>query len=255
MTTDETTPRRRGRPKKVAEDHQTEVTMAPQIHGDGGPLDDFDPASEWQKAQEADAMQNQIRFQMKALMQLAVKAGIDPFEGFEKPPTGTTVVVEKAVPTFKGRPKAGSLLGDPSSPNVAFVPWRKDDLDSEDTIDFVPQPIPSLVFPLTDEEGRQKIKLDVNDLVCWLTVGVSNKTNRFFYNAYMDSYNSWRELENFKRRGPEIAPWGRTGPDGRSAWLYDPAATTFGMDIDGRSLTPLRDNPMRDTQGDNPDAI
>jgi hypothetical protein len=239
----ETTPRRRGRPRKE-ENHQNAVAQS------------IEPDNADSLAAENAAMQEQIKYQLKALLQLAEKAGIDPFEHYPQPPRDTTVVEEADTESYRppGRPKPGMILGKPGDPNAPWVPWRKEDLDSTDTVTFSPMPIPSLVFPITDEEGRQKIKLDVNDLVCWLTVGVPNTTNRLFYNAYMNSYDTWKDLENFKRRGPEIAPWGRVGPDGRPSWYYDPSAASFGMTDDGRYL-PRGQNILRDVQTDNPEAL
>ena len=243
----DTTPRKRGRPRKV-EDHQPAVSSATTTQ------DTVD-----QLADENAAMQAQIKYQLAALIKMAEKAGINPFEGFETPPTEDTVVVhsqpEQEQPPRPSRPKPGSLLGNPSDRNVGWVPWRKDDLDPEDTVEFVPQPIPSLVFPMTDEEGRQKIRLDVQDLVCWLTVGVPNKVNKFFYNAYQDAYSTWKELEAFKRRGPNVAPWGARGPDGRPSWHYEPFALSFGLDDDGHYVTPHRPGPLSAIRQSQDEAI
>lgn len=190
-------------------------------------------------ADETAAMQDQVRYQMAQLLKLAQKTGTDLSEMFPTPPRSITATEEGEMAADYvapvNRPRPGAPLG--SAPNSGWVPWRMEDLDPTDTIEFVPQPVPSLVFPLTDEEGRLKIRLDVNDLVCWLTVGSPCTVNRIFYNAYMDSYNGWKELENFKRRGPAYAPWGDRGPDGRPTWHFESQALTFGLDPDGRYLT------------------
>src|SRR5260370_38745856 len=73
-----------------------------------------------------------------------------------------------------------------------WIPWRKEDLDPTDTVTFTPMPVPSITFPFTDENGYQKIKLDVNDLICWLTCGIPNTINRYFYNAYKNAYDEWK---------------------------------------------------------------
>lgn len=232
---DEKTTRGRGRPRKT-EAHPAEVSPEAQV------------AAVAEQQDENEIMGQQIKYQLAALMKMAQRMGIDLDELYETPPKETTVVLEEAtsdVPIEEvvdsvgqkpdHRPQPGTVL-----PGGNWIPWRKEDLNPEDTVEFVPQPIPTITFPMLDEEGHQKILLDVNDLKCWLTVGVPNRVNRFFKNAYDNAYQAWKELESFKRNGPEAAPWGRTGPDGRPAWHYEPMALTFGLDIDGRYLTSAR---------------
>lgn len=228
----ENTPRRRGRPRK-------EDNPEPQV--------DTRDLQIQMLREELDTMRAQNEYQMAMFMKLMEKQQV---EMPAPPPNEDTLVVEsdKEEVVRDGRPRPGSLLGDPRDRNVGWVPWRKDDLDPNEYIEFVPAPVPSLVFPMTDEEGRQKIRLDVNDLVCWLTVGIPNRVNKFFHNAYMDAYNSWRELEAFKRRGPAFAPWGSVGPDGRPSWYFEPVALSFGMDENGHAITPFRSNPLRSYQ-------
>lgn len=230
----DTTPRPRGRPRKV------ENNPEPQV-------DERDLQIQILR-EELETMRQQNEYQMAMFQKLLARADIDEPT---RPPKEDTLIVESNEDTSRvnsGRPRPGSLLGDQYDRNVGWVPWRKDDLNGEDMVDFVPAPVPSVVFPMSDEEGRQKIRLDVNDLVCWLTVGVPNHVNRFFYNAYIDAYNSWRELENFKRKGPAVAPWGSTGPDGRPSWYFEPMALSFGMDENGHAVTPFRSNPLRTYQ-------
>jgi hypothetical protein len=243
--TEEGTTRKRGRPRKVdaaVEANPVEVTPTEVV------------AVEDENA----AMQEQIKYQLVQLLKLAQKAGLDLEELYPTPPKEDTVVLEleeeETVDSYAARPHGGRLQPGTVLAGGNWVPWRKEDLDQSNKVEFVPAPVPSLVFPMTDEDGRQKIRLDVNDLVCWLTVGVSNHVNRFFYNAYMDAYNSWKELEYFKRHGPEYAPWGRTGPDGRPAWHFEPFALTAGMDIDGRYLVAGR-SPLYQAQQENEEAI
>lgn len=187
---------------------------------------------------EAAAMKDQVAYQLATLLKMAEKLEINLDEIYPRPPAVTTTVVQSSgvpvplpIPAPTGKPKPGQYL-----PGGAWVQWTKADLDPEETVTFVPLPIPGIVYPFTDENGYQKIKLDVNGLVCWLTVGVENTINRFFYNVYEAALNGHRELEKFKREGPEYAPWGKKGPDGRQAWQFIPMAATFGMTDDGRSL-------------------
>jgi hypothetical protein len=190
---------------------------------------------------EVGAMQAQIAYQMRELFKLAEKQGIKLEDIFEKPPTTVTTVLQGtavAVPVAVDvKQKPGTYIVDQQGkPTGATIPWTKQDLDPEDTVEFVPIPVPGLVYPFMDENGYQKIRLDVNNLVCWLTCGVPNKVNRFFWNVYDNSLQGYRELERFKRNGPAWAPWGARGPDGGPAWLYVPQAATFGMDDRGHSL-------------------
>lgn len=194
-----------------------------------------------EKPDEVGAMQAQIAFQIRELVKLAEKQGVKLEDIFEKPPTAVTAVTQGSVPvapvTVEVKLKPGSyIMGIDGKPTGNSIPWRKEDLDPNDKVKFVPLPVPGLVFPFADENGMQKIRLDVNNLVCWLTCGVENEVNRFFYNVYQNGLDSYRELEKFKRTGPAFAPWGARGPDGGPAWLYVPQAATFGMDDRGHSL-------------------
>lgn len=276
----ETTQKRRGRPRKVAAEDNPVAEVAPETQPVSQPT--LAPQATDTSAataavlslaiEELKAMQEQNRYQTAMFMKVIEKMGLsDP----PRPPKEDTVVLQPAdpqdeyvvdqfgqdlvVPQAKqedsGKPSPGSLTGRPGDRNVGWIPWRKEDLNPDDSIDFVPAPVPTLVFPMTDEEGRQKIRLDVNDLVCWLTVGVPNRVNKFFKNAYDNGFDTWRELENFKRKGPSVAPWGQVGPDGRPSWYYDPMTISFGMDDDGHAITPFRSNPLRSYQQNAPDAI
>lgn len=249
MADNEKITRGRGRPRKV-ENHPVDASVAP-----------VDETTVPEVENEAQDMQSQIKYQLAALIKMANRMGIDLDELYESPPTQTTVVLEQAaedVPLEKVVDSAGQvperMLPGTVLPGGNWIPWRKEDLNSEDLVEFVPQPIPSITFPMLDSEGHQKILIDVNDLKCWLTVGVTNKVNRFFKNAYDDAYKAWKELETFKRNGPVSAPWGRVGPDGRPSWHYEPMALTFGMDIDGRYLTAGR-SPLYTNREEREDAI
>ena len=209
------------------------------------------------------AMLAQVAFQFAQLQKLAEKQNIKLTDVFETPPSATTVEQEPkpaatestelgqpviAEPTQTGRPKPGTVL-----PGGNWVPWNPMDLKDSKKITFTPLPIPTLVFPFPDENGFAKIRLDVNDLVCWLTCGIPNTVSEMFYWAYKNGEDQWRALENLKRNGPAYAPWGQRGPDGGQAWQFTPMAASFGMDIDGRSLrrggpTPLDPRPNELTE-------
>lgn len=219
---------------------------------------------------EAAAMKEQVAYQLAQLLKMADKMGIKLDEVFPKPPSAVTTVTEapsaeaianiaaqaavaatRAMGPQQAQPQLtpdGKLKPGQALPGGAWVQWKKDDLDPEDVVTFVPLPIPGMVYPFADELGYQKIKLDINGLVCWLTCGVENTINRFFYNVYEAGLANHRELEAFKRNGPAYAPWGTRGPDGRPAWQYTPMAPSFGMNVDGHSLriggpTPLDMTP------------
>lgn len=207
---------------------------------------------------ELAAMKEQVAYQLAQMVQLAKKLDLDMSTLFPTPPSEVNKIESStaAIPatgadgtltvngqTFKitptstnvaaptGKPKPGQYL-----PGGAWVQWTKADLDPEDTVTFVPLPIPGIIYPFPDENGYQKIKLDVNGLVCWLTCGTENTINRYFYNVYEAALFNHRQLEAFKRNGPDYAPWGKTGPDGRPAWVFTPFAASFGMTNDGHSL-------------------
>lgn len=218
--------------------------------------------SSMSEAEERAAMQEQFKFQLKTLLKSASSMGIDLTEIYEKPPAETTVTLNASdlLNAIRGLSTNNSNLGGPSK-NVPldalgqpiavsdaklkpgqlipgtqnWQPWSRNDLDPEAMTRFVPLPIPSLVYPFVDGEGRQKIKLDVNNLVQWLTVGEENNVNTYFYNVYKNAYDQWKELENFKRRGPMGAPWG-VKDDGNPAWSFTPFAPSFGMTEEGRSI-------------------
>jgi hypothetical protein len=198
-------------------------------------------------------MQEQFKFQLKALLKSAEAMGVNLSEVYEKPPVNITVVYDSSAQTAKIQQPGDKVpldaLGGPAANAPAQLkpgqiipgsqtwrPWSRNDLDPTATISFVPLPVPSLVFPFMDDEGRQKIRLDVNDLICWLTCGVENTINKFFYNVYENAYNQWKELEYFKRHGPAFAPWGAKGLNGEPAWQFTPLAPSFGMSEEGRSL-------------------
>lgn len=215
---------------------------------------------------ELATMKDQVAYQLAQMLKAAEKLGVDLSTVFPQPPaevnrvevaqptstttgaSGTITINGQTfnvtpqstnVPAPNGTPKPGQYL-----PGGAWVQWTKADLDPDDTVTFVPLPIPGMVYPFTDENGYQKIKLDINGLVCWLTVGAENTINRFFYNYYAAALSNHRELEAFKRNGPSYAPWGVKGPDGGPAWRYTPMAASFGMNIEGHSLRPGGPTPL-----------
>lgn len=216
---------------------------------------------------EAAAMKEQVAYQLAQLLKMADKLNMNLDEIFERPPVATTVVTEApttqeivniaaqaAVAAMKGvnpnqqQVPAGPLKPGQALPGGAWVQWKKSDLEGSGTHTFVPLPVPGMVYPFQDENGLQKIRLDVNGLVCWLTCGVENTVHDMFYSVYEAALAGHRELEAFKKNGPAYAPWGTVGPDGRPAWQYTPQAASFGMNVDGHSLrvggpTPLDMTP------------
>lgn len=228
-------------------------------------------------AMETAAMQEQIRYQLVQLLKLAQNLGVDLSDTvltpdnvgrvaqeklrdlYPTPPSDTVHYFDNESPEAQAaerRRKPGELTA-PGAPNTGWIPWTKADLDAADLVEFVPLPVPSIIYPIPDENGHQKIFLDVNDLKCALTVGVPNRVNRFFYNAYMNAYDTWRELESFKRQGPAWAPWGATDPQGRRTWHFDASAVSFGMDDEGRYLAQGRNfmRPMPTVEEPAPEPI
>ena len=232
--------------------------------------------SEVTNSDETASMKEQVAYQLATILKMAEKMGINLEEVFPKPPAAVNVVegtsnadiaaiaAQAAIAAMKATSPAVPALkpGEKLKPGQAlpgggWVQWTKGDLNPEDTITFVPLPIPGMVYPFADDNGYQKIKLDINGLVCWLTCGVENTVNRFFYNVYEAALAGHRQLEKFKREGPEWAPWGKYGPDGRQAWQFIPMAASFGMNEDGRSLrvggpTPLDITPTEVAEASTP---
>lgn len=257
------TPKRgRGRPRKQEKIPATPVETVPAI------VDDL----------SEERMQEQIKENLKSLLKLAAKRGISLEDLFETPPGEVTKVEDPVevdapvdaelgievdwdvnrgeVPLSKKKQKKlaklmaqakpqelrpGGAIFDKDGRAQYIKPWTRNDLVYSKRIKFIPRPIPTMVYPLHDVYGLQKIKLDVNGLTCWLTCGVENEVYDFFYNAYLDGEKAYSELERFKAHGPEAAPWGMVGPDGRPAWRFTPQAATFGMDPDGKYLI---DSPL-----------
>src|SRR5712692_6613765 len=154
--------------------------------------------------EELAAMKEQVKLNMVNLLKMAKQLGVDLEEIYEKPPVENTVIeaakaaatvaIEKTIEimTKSGRNITLADLGGPAAnvskdyrpgealPGGAWRPWTVRDLDPNATTTFVPAPVPSLVYPVTDAEGRQKIKIDINDLVCWMTVGEQQTVNTMF---------------------------------------------------------------------------
>lgn len=118
-----------------------------------------------------------------------------------------------------------------ATPSGGWIPWRYEDINPKDRVEFIPQLVHSLLLPgLKGPHGNAVMKVDINDLACLFEVGVVNDVARFFYNGYKNSLDGEIELENFKNGGRESAPWDR------EHWMYRPYAPTFGIDSEGRSV-------------------
>lgn len=118
-----------------------------------------------------------------------------------------------------------------------WIPWRVEDLDPKDTVQFVPQYVASIGYNgVISSRGNPVLMVDVNNLKALYEVGVLTTTNRFFYNAYVNALDNAIALEEFKRSGPKDSPWAFGYEDGRTGWHYIPMAPSFGMDINGRYL-------------------
>lgn len=94
--------------------------------------------------------------------------------------------------------KPGSLIAGTQQ----YIPWRVEDLDPNDTVEFIPELVPSLWMPHLSPNGLPLVSVDVNGLKAVYEVGTLTKTNKYFYNVYKNSYDQWVELEDLKHNGP-----------------------------------------------------
>jgi hypothetical protein len=126
----------------------------------------------------------------------------------------------------------GYKPGQAFSDGEGWVPWEIEDLDPNDTVQFIPQDIESIRFPVPSINGKRLLSVDVNDLQVLYEVGTSTVTNRFFYNAYVNALEAGIARQNFMNHGPqqESTPWST------STWSHVQAGPSFAMDLDGRSL-------------------
>jgi hypothetical protein len=165
-------------------------------------------------------------------------------QGIIEPPKETTSF-GREVETTDGKKKWIPMRPDGTRPGAplpgnsdADVPWTKGDLDPEDVYSFVPMPVPGLVHPLLDEDGRPKIFLTVNGLTACLTVGVLNeKIPGMWYWAYKNAEDLWRLSDDYRQHGPKSAPWVGQGPGGKSTWYWEREAPSAWIDLDGRYYT------------------
>lgn len=69
----------------------------------------------------------------------------------------------------------------------------KEDFDriaSSPKVDFVPEFVHSLQTGSNSPEGLPQMIVDINDIKCMLTVGIPNRVEGPFYDAYCDAYMS-----------------------------------------------------------------
>ena len=161
----------------------------------------------------------------------------------EEPPTETTAVRPASEPVTLTpqralRPKPGELIGG------VIRPWTKEDLADQEKFPVVPQWIPGSVHPIPDANGKFHIFLDVNDLVCCLTVHELNVVSGMFYHAYRNIEDQWKKSEAFKKKGPLNAPWVNGGLGGINTWFYVGEAPNPWIDIDGGFYQPGSEMPM-----------
>lgn len=221
MTTEVAVKRGRGRPRKVT----VEVPIAALTDEQRTAM----IAQGVEQFANAAAKLKELGFDIKAM--------------FPAPPDATTVEEDVPVPAdiivgpeevepapVTAGAMPGSKVGD--GPGATWIPWSINHLNKDDVVSVWPEPIPGLLYPAYDKQGRQKLCVDVNGLRCWMTVGVPQQINRFFFNAYQNALDMWHEAEQFKREGPPGASWG--DKDGNNTWRVTDGAPSFGMDIDGR---------------------
>jgi hypothetical protein len=121
--------------------------------------------------------------------------------------------------------------------------WTMKDFEKGGVVDFVPQDLPggpTLPYPLDFGDGIPKkgYRLTVNGVSLVLVIGMLNRAPKAFYHAYKNLENQIIELEEFKRGGPDNAPWVHGGINGMSTWFYQEGSPTAWFDIDGLYLNP-----------------
>jgi hypothetical protein len=193
----------------------------------------------------------------EALKQLAEMAAAMKAAGIklDQPPAADTTIVAPSVEEFVALDNPSFDPKQLTPQQIARLapglerPWSKADLDRDpDKHDFVPQFVPGAVHPILDEHRRPKIWLQVNGLMCCLTVGVINKNiSGMFYHAYKNIEQQWLESEDFKAHGPVNGPWVTGGPGGINTWYYEPEAPKAWIDLDGKYYQPGA--PMPTTEG------
>lgn len=132
---------------------------------------------------------------------------------------------------------AGLKPGEEFGPGIGgVIPWRKEDLDPNDTVTFVPLPLPGT----KEGDGEQFLLLTVNGLTCNLKINVANTCNRMFYDAYQDNFNQYRELEQLKRTGLPLNDYETHLMGGYGLtdiqWHFDPAPGGAWLDQHGRTV-------------------
>jgi hypothetical protein len=216
-------------------------------------------------ADELRKMQESVKQNIYDLIKMAEKTGLSLKEIFPQPPAADQAIQESDPgeqinsplnPISKTQYKPGEVIGDATRMNSQWKPWTMADIQDGPRIPLVPLPVPGLVWPVPDELGRQKIRLCNAELTCWLTVGELQEVPTFFSWIYDEALNQYKQAEEYKRVGPESAPWGViNGETGRRAWFHQPTAATFGMDIDGNPLTNINgQNPFMPKGGGQPFA-
>lgn len=216
-------PRTRPVPTKSVSEEQSKEALAPVV------VTDVNQAMLLMMGE----MQKQIANQQSIIAQMLENQGKTIEQAFNRPPNATTTVIGQE-PIDESSLPPGSYL-----PGNNWKPWTPSDINDEERfpkVHVVPYPIPNLVWPEYDEEGRQKIRIIKNDLECWLTVGEDNYVSDFFAEEYRLSFQNWKELEKFKRTGGR-GPWVHGGRHGENTWMYNADVISFGMDEDGRPIT------------------
>lgn len=159
----------------------------------------------------------------------------------EQPPTETTVVREIVTDNpHDNRLRPGTVI------NGIPRPWHKEDLAGQEKFPLVPHWIPGAVHPLPDADGKYHIFLDVNGLVCCLTVNELNVVSGMFYHAYMNIEEQYKETEQFKKKGPKDGPHVNGGWGGINTWSYVGEAPSSWIDIDGGYYSPGAEMPLED---------
>lgn len=89
---------------------------------------------------------------------------------------------------------------------------------NSEKIDFVPEFIHGLQYNYHSPEGFERLLIDVNDVRCLLTVGVPNRVEKPFFDAYCQAYEQAYGRSYQNETNPHVD---RIARDGAYTWFVE----------------------------------